>query len=392
MREDARQEGLLVDRGEFDRLLLEHARALGARVLQPARARAYQRERGGWLIEATSPSGDVQLRADFLARASGRCGGAGASRQRIGCRTVALYAYWRDHAFPEEPCIEAGRDAWFWGVPLPDRTYNTLAFVDAGHFSTSLEGTLESRFFKLLSHSSLAAGCRHARLSGKVLATDATAYVDSRSVTRSSIKVGEAALAIDPISSSGVQKAIQSALAAAIVANTLLRRPERETAAQSFYRENLTAAAERHGRWAAAHYGSVAAGNGSPFWSARAASPPARAAAASPMPRDAAALSQMRVEISPQLEIVEQPCIDGDFVALRPALRHPNLERAVAYLGGWDLAPLIRQSQPGATPIQLARAWSNHLPLSQGLAVASWLINHGILVESRSRCAGGPTR
>ena len=35
-REDPREERLLVDRGEFDLRLLERARALGARVHQPA--------------------------------------------------------------------------------------------------------------------------------------------------------------------------------------------------------------------------------------------------------------------------------------------------------------------------------------------------------------------
>jgi len=390
LRDDARQQGRLVDRGTFDQLLLEHAAALGVRVLQPAQARASPCAHGGWVIDADSAEGPVRLHADFLARANGRCGRFGADKQRIGARTVALYAYWREHAFPEEPCIEAGRDAWFWGVPLPDGSTNTLAFVDAEYFHSSLEGTLESRFMALLSQSSLAAGCRHARRVGSVRATDATAYLDRACVTPSSITVGDAALALDPISSSGVQKAIQSALAAAIVANTLLRRPEHGAAAQSFYRDNLGEAAERHARWAAIHYGSVAARQGGAFWKHRATSPPPRAAAVTPRPRDAASLAQLRVEVSPELDIVDQPCIDGNFITVRPALRHPNLERPVAYLGGWDLAPLIRQAQPGATAIELARAWSTRIPWSQGLAVATWLINEGLLVESRLHGSGGP--
>src|ERR1700733_2693997 len=35
-REDPEGQGLLVDRGHFDRLLLEHARDCGVRILQPA--------------------------------------------------------------------------------------------------------------------------------------------------------------------------------------------------------------------------------------------------------------------------------------------------------------------------------------------------------------------
>ena len=37
IREDERAEGRLVDRGRFDRALIEHARSLGVRIVQPAR-------------------------------------------------------------------------------------------------------------------------------------------------------------------------------------------------------------------------------------------------------------------------------------------------------------------------------------------------------------------
>src|SRR5712675_2169144 len=68
----------------------------------------------------------------------------------------------------------------------------------------------------------------------------------SGKVAPTRIQLGDAALAIDPISSSGVQKAIQTALSGAIVANTLLRRPELTDAALSFYRTQLSDASERH--------------------------------------------------------------------------------------------------------------------------------------------------
>src|SRR5206468_8030294 len=118
--------------------------------------------------------------------------------------------------------------------------------------------------------SGLMAGCRDARLVSPVLAADATPYLDEESVTPLSIKVGEAALALDPLSSSGVQKAIQSALAGAVVVNTLLRKPALREAAFRFYRESLGQASERHRRWAAEHYGTVAARNAASFWRDRA--------------------------------------------------------------------------------------------------------------------------
>jgi flavin-dependent dehydrogenase len=380
IREDPAHEGLLVDRGEFDRILLERARSLGVRVLMPARVRGRRKDDRGWLIDAVAEEGAVELRADFLAEATGRSAGLSDNRRRTGCRTVALYAYWRGQGLPDEPCIEAGCDAWYWGVPIPDGSYNTLVFVDARHFSAAPKESLTARFLQLLERSGLAAACRAASLAGPVRAADATPYLERGSVTRWSIKVGEAALAIDPISSSGVQKAIQSALAAAVVANTLLQKPQASDVALEFYRVNLADASERHRRWAARHYRLVAARSGGTFWEARASYADWNPPSLPRTPVNADFLAAIPVRISRHLEFVDLPCIEGEFVTVKQALRHPNLESPIAYLGRWDLAPLIRRWLPGSTPLQQAQSWSNRIPLPSGLAVATWLINNGILV------------
>jgi flavin-dependent dehydrogenase len=392
VREDPREQGLLVDRGEFDRLLLEHARALGVRVLQPARVRARKESDDGWRVDLDSDAGAEQIRADFLAEATGRSSGPSGRKRRTGCRTLALYAYWRGPALPDEPSIEAGEEAWYWGVPLPDGSYNTLAFIDVKQFRGTRAVSLKTRFLDLLARSDLAAHCRDARLQVPVRAIDATPYLDVHSVTPSRIKVGEAALAVDPISSSGVQKAIQSALAGAIVANTLLRRPAAREAALQFYQANLTDASARHCRWAAGHYRSVATVRGGAFWEKRALDLESTPAQPPPTAIDAHSLAALRVDLSERLEFVELPCIEDNFVTTKRALCHPNLASPVAYLGGSELAPLLRRLPRGATPLQLAESWSKRMPLSSGLAIAGWLITNGILVETKYAAAREPKK
>jgi len=385
-RQDFGQQGLLVDRGRFDELLLERARALGVRILQPAAVRERRCDKGGWSVHIEARGRTVDLRVAFLADASGRSAGLPArSRRRTGPRTLALYAYWRGHNLPDQPRIEAGTEAWYWGVPLPDGTYNTLVFVDVEHFRGGRPAHLARRFHELIDRSELMAGCRDARLAGRVLAVDATPYIDEQCVTPLSVKVGEAALTLDPLSSSGVQKAMQTALAGAVVVNTLLRKSESSDAALRFYRENLAAASERHRRWAAAHYGVVAMRSGGKFWQDRAAGAQSHPQPASPGAPGEYPLSEALVELSPQLEFVDLPCIDGEFVAVKPALRHPGLDSPVAYLGNWELAPLLRQLPAGMTPLEIARSWSSRIPLSAGLAIAGWLLGKGILVQ---RAAG----
>ena len=63
---------LLVDRGRFDTLLLDCARAHGVRVMQPAVVRRRERRDRGWHLNIESADGIRPLDADFLADASGR--------------------------------------------------------------------------------------------------------------------------------------------------------------------------------------------------------------------------------------------------------------------------------------------------------------------------------
>jgi len=388
LREDLREQGLIVDRGEFDRLLLERARALGVRILQPATLRTCDRGHGGWTLGVETQGRIVRLDADFLANARGRAGGGAGSRQETARRTLALYGYWRGSSLPHEPHIEAGEEAWYWGVPLPDGTYNTLVFVDVRRFRERKQETLAARFLELLRRSGIMAGCSDAQLVSPVSAIDATPYLDRDSATSSTIKLGDAALAIDPLSSSGVQKAIQGALQAAIVANTLLRRRDMTVPALEFYRSSLAESSERHCHWAAGHYDKIAGHGGGPFWRDRAAMPtlaPGPAALQPPRtPLDASAFSATGVGLSRHLEFIDLPCIDGDFVTLKLAVRHPGLEGPVAYLGGQELAPLLRGLPIGLTPLQIARSWSDRISLQSGLAIAGWMLNRGILVSQES--------
>jgi flavin-dependent dehydrogenase len=391
VRDDPREQGLIVGRGEFDEILLRRALALGVRVVQPATMRACRYDGGRWLIEVGTRSGTVHVEADFLADARGRAGGAGRTRRWTGVRTLALHAYWRGGAPLEHPRIQAGSEAWYWGVPLPDGTYNTLAFVDARRFRAAGDGTLTARFLDLLGRSELMPGLRNAEMIGPPAAIDATAYVDDACGSAVAFKVGDAALALDPLSSSGVQKALQGALSAAIVANTLLRRPEQAEAALQFRRSGLEEASQRHCRWAASHYSKVAERGGGPFWQSRAAGaqpePPPRSAPAT-QTFGGRALASAAVALSPLVEFVDVPCIDGDFVTVKQAVRHPALDGPLAYLGNREVAPLLHPLPAGLTPLQIARLWSDRMPFERAIVFAGWMLDRGLFVSH----GGGPSR
>jgi hypothetical protein len=93
------------------------------------------------------------------------------------------------------------------------------------------------------------------------------------------------------------------------------------------------------------------------------------------------ALAAQPVELSRDLVIAEIPCIEGEFVTLKPALRHPRLAGPVAFLGDQPLAPLIGNLRSGATLIEIAQAWSQRMPFKSALSIALWLRHNGVLID-----------
>ena len=376
-REDPHGQGLLVDRGHFDRLLLEHAGRCGVRILQPGTIESLRRHAGGWQIAVRAEGRRTELEVRLVADASGRAGVLPRRRVRTGPPTLAVHAYWRGDGLPEYPRIEAGANAWFWGVPLPEGIYNTIVFLDPRDLR-AMPGTLAAKFHELLASSSLLPPGVKAHPLGRLQVADASPYLDEECVTDDSIKVGDAALALDPLSSSGVQKAIQSALAGSAVVNTLLQRPPAQALARRFYRDSVDEASQRHRIWAGGHYAKVAATRPGRFWQERAG---AGSAASVPLAEVVAAVPpDVTLRLAPGLEWVDWPCVVDRFIEARLAVRHPALGAPVAYLGELEIAPLLGCVRAGMTLRDLARSWMPRVPPGRGLSIAQWLVSRGLLV------------
>lgn len=350
-----------VDRGRFDHALLTAARAAGVDVRQPSRAGRPRRTPTGWDIPLP---GDT-VRARFLVDASGRHRVSGGTTTATGPKTLALHAVWPGTG-PTR--IGTGPRTWCWGAPLPDGAFRAMAFIDAD----LLRAHRPDRLFQhLLDTTGL---FPHRPASLRVAVCDATGYCDDTPVTDDSIKVGEAAFALDPLTSSGVDSALHSAMAAAVTVHTLLSHGDR-TAALDFYRAAQDRTTTRHATWTAAHYHRHHPHRDHPFWRRRATPPPAPRP---PTPLTAAHLHRP-VRLSPEAAIVPTPCPVGDLVTTRRALTHPSLPTPIAHIADTELAPLLDHLHHTTTLSDLVRAWSTHLPAHQATATAKWLFEQGLL-------------
>ena len=372
--------GLTVDRGRFDMLLLGAARSAGARVLQPAVAGRPRKTADGWEVTASTPSAVRTVRARFLADASGRARVLGASRAHRSVPTLALHARWRGAAGDAHVTrLEAGPRGWFWGAPLPDGGFRAFAFLDPGvvRRNRTTRASLETFYRELLASTELLHGLRYPELEGRVEACDATCYFDPESISDRSIKLGDASSAIDALSSSGVQKALQSALAGSAAVHTVLRVDADTDAALSFYLDSQKHAVEAHAEWTGGYYGEQRLYAGQVFWRRRARSFRGSAEAVPRLSlRDA---FSRRARLAPNAAMVDVPCIVGDQVARRRALRHPRLRRPVAYLGEIELAPLLETIEKRGTLGEAIQVWSLRLPAPMCLRVADWLCARGLL-------------
>lgn len=359
--------GLVVDRARFDALLLDTASAMpGVRLHQPARVVRARREGDHWGIALHT--GEM-LRASYLAEASGRAHVLRRARRRLGAPTLALYAYFRGArgCDPAETWVEAGPSAWYWGSPVPGGEFNATVFVDPGRSADHEALVRQSKLLGPL--------LRDARRSSEVRTCDATAFADQSPVTSTFIKVGDAALSLDPLSSQGVETAIGTALHAAVVLNTLIDRPEDTDMAIQFYRNRIQRSGDFHAAAAADFYRRQAVIEASDFWSRR-------ASVESPRPA--------REELAPGSSVVLAPHLQFASVAILGETHitgHAGVKlsgKGYAFVGnGLPIAPLLRAIEGPMPAMEVIRRWSRSVPPRQALTVLQWAVSEGLVCHHR---------
>lgn len=365
--------GLTVDRGAFDTILLDRARDAGAEVRCPATARRPARCDEGWVVPLT----DRVLHARFLADATGRRRLLGGGRTPVAPRTLALHALWCGAARPDgsQTRIDTLPPGWLWGAHLPSGDFRTMAFIDP-QTMVAARHDRERLYRRLLGASPLFSDLvSGATLTGRVASCDATSYATTSPIDVTSVKVGEAAFAIDPLSSCGVQTAIQTGLAAAAAVHSILA-PDGDThAALAYYADHQRYSVQRHAVTAAGRYAEHRLHADAHFWRRRAGAPPAPSPEPGGIPL--ADLLPRRIRLAPAAAILDTPCQLGDRIELRRALTHPALDRPVAFLGGIELAPLLDHLPSAHSLAEALGSWA--LPAGRALQIATWLHRRGLL-------------
>lgn len=260
----------LVDRPEFESALLSDLVSQGGELI-PQRIREVSRCDGQWVVDSESAGRHLISTADYLVDARGRATRLGRVPRVRGPETVSLIANW--HSRPDAPmvAVTAVEVGWLWlARSAAGRLFAQLTTCAThpelpdkrGIPELILEQLASSEFDQLVHEFDALAAPALARSSTPILVTDP--------VYDHSIRVGDAAMAVDPLSGNGIFQSLSSALVAPAVVNTLLQRPDESELARSFYRSRLRHLFYRFARTGRDFYRLESRWQGSEFWKVRA--------------------------------------------------------------------------------------------------------------------------
>jgi flavin-dependent dehydrogenase len=353
----------LVDRTAFDRALLDDARAAGVEVVAARAGRPEERPEqgpGGWRLPLEGNGVPAALDTGFLIEARGR---RSFGRRRRGPATLALAQRWQGVPPGARTALAALPFGWAWLASRGDGSALLQLVVSAEDKAGRTLGParLLDQARGLLPTGWLGAG----RPLGRPFGRDASHQRSAALIGSGRIRIGDAALALDPLSGHGVFEALASAGAAVAVVNSL-RDPEGDhVAARAFYRGRVAETFLRTARVARDFYRLETRWADAPFWLQRTGWPDAQPAHAAP--GDAAP----RLILRPVLE-------DGRIVRRRVVWTadHP---RGVWQVAGVRLAELRDLMAEGGTPQEAARRLERP-PEAVGQALA-WLSHRGLLAR-----------
>jgi len=201
--------GWHVDRARFDRMLSEAAEEAGARVLRGVRVRSVRRTETGLVVEAAQPCFVCKV-VDATGRRAGIAKGFGAIRDQIDRLMCVARVFPVGLQATGDTFIEATPNGWWYVSPLPEGRRLVAFFADARHAARTRLATAEG-WTTALAQTDYARNLAQGRPYDKVHVVVCASHELRPSAGCDWIAVGDAALAVDPLSSSGVAFALRSA-------------------------------------------------------------------------------------------------------------------------------------------------------------------------------------
>ncbi|MBU3071588.1 tryptophan 7-halogenase [Aestuariicella sp. G3-2] len=264
----------LLNRQHFDQALLQDAESAGVIL---AAGKVSQITSGEcWQLTVTPPESSSQqvIECDFFVEARGRAAPQNRNREQQGPMTLALCQSWHLTSQFNSSRLATFPGGWGWLICDENGDAVLQLMVDAKSVELTRKNTSrptpEQYFQSLLdSFPEAQMWLNNAIPTGKVQACGAGMRLQQNLASENSLRVGDAALAPDPLSGHGVFESLSGATAAIPVINTLLQKPANRDLAIDFYRSRLQERFLKLSRIGRDFYQLEQRWKDAPFWSIR---------------------------------------------------------------------------------------------------------------------------
>lgn len=353
----------LVRRHEFDPVLRTAAARAGATVL-PARLTRLETasvEHGVRLALSTGETVTARLMIDARGRQ------APSADRRKGPQTLAIAGRLGEDVDWAGTHVEATPQGWIWSASEPGFGQWLQISIDAGDLVGSGQSALLNRMKWFLAQAQFRGRYSHCGFSGTLLARPAGLVLSAPDLDLPVLPIGDAAVAIDPLSGHGMFWAVSSALSAVAGALTFLEDPE--TAAplvRRFHHDRVVNTFWRQARIGRDFYQLEEDLTEFPFWAARAS-----------WPDDKPAHTE-----SGSLALEQKVVVEGGRLKERQVLITPEEPEGIAFLCGLPVQALLDPESrgPAALPASaLSEIFSRHGRAKALPEAIRWLQSRGLM-------------
>ncbi|MBD1544927.1 NAD(P)/FAD-dependent oxidoreductase [Roseibium aggregatum] len=338
----------LVRRHDFD-AALRHAAIEAGVTVRKARLRRIEQDDPETGVTLSLADGET-VTARLMIDARGRQ--APSTNRQKGPQTLAIAGLFSRPTPHSGTHVEATPQGWVWSAVEPGFGPWLQICIDADDLPGSGQAALAERMRAFLAQPQFDGRFETYGFEGDLLARPAGLVLSAPKLSLPVLSIGDAAVAIDPLSGHGLFWAISSALAAVPSVLTLLEGEDPDLAAR-FYRHRVVGTFWRQARIGRDFYRLETDLAAHPFWAARAAWPdnePAHAVA------DATRLDRRVV-------------VDGNRLKEREVLITPQDPEGVAFVCGLPVRELLELSRTEARATGPAEAlrWLESRGLLSGL-------------------------
>lgn len=301
----------------------------------------------------------------FLVEARGRSAPAAHLERFRGEESVSLLQYWQGEAAAPQSAAVSFEDGWAWMAMTPDgKRYLQLTFDVASANLPAKGDLIDYCIARLRTIDQAQPFMAGAQPTGQIYARTSTPVLCRQAIGDNWIRVGDAAMAVDPLSGNGIFQALSSSLQAPAIVHTILSKPENKALAQRFHQSRVDALFFRFARIGRDFYAMETQWPDKPFWHQRRQWPDTE-----PLHRD---------EMFDGFRIERLPVVNNHLIEETDVLVTQDQPLGIWHLGGVELAPVVRAVQGrGSASLQACLA-PLALEAAQYNMVLRWLQSVGV--------------